>query len=76
MITAGQGAGQRAATGCGKKLLLVAKLTQKPGGLAPQQPGLPKTRTYLFIHHLHLIFSMLFDEKKIKIKKNLAKKIF
>lgn len=36
--------------------------------LIPQKPGLPKTRDYLFIHYLHLTFSMLFSEKKKKKK--------
>jgi len=37
--------------------------------LVPQKPGLPKTRADLFIHHLHLTFSMLFSEKKKEKKK-------
>lgn len=51
--------------------------------LVSQKPDLPKTRAYLFTHHLHLVFSMLFGEKnnktnqnKNKTKKNLAKIIF
>lgn len=38
--------------------------------LASQKPGLPKTRAYLSIHHLHRIFSMLFSggEKKSWLK--------
>lgn len=49
---------------------IVNCLTDKT--LAPQKPGLPKTRAYLFIHDLHLIFSMLFSGGK----KILAKKTF
>lgn len=41
---------------------IVNCLTDKT--LAHQKPGLPKTRAYLFIHHLHCIFSMLFTGKK------------
>lgn len=42
--------------------------------LAPQEPGLLKTRAYLFIHHLHLIFSMLFSGEKKNQTNHLDKK--
>lgn len=43
--------------------------------LVPRKPGLPKTRAYLYIHLLHLTFSMRFSEKEKK-EKETSLKIF
>lgn len=44
--------------------------------LVPRKPGLPKTRAYLYIHLLHLTFSMRFSEKEKKEKETSLKIFF